>query len=336
MSELIKVAVVGTGMMGRNHVRVYSELENASLVGVADVLQTNLGPIAHRFHCKSYTDYRRLFDEQCPDAISIAVPTVEHLEVVREAVERGIHVLVEKPIAHTLEQAHEIVALCKRKGVVLAIGHVERFNPAVIALKERIGNGELGRVFQIDARRQSPFPARVRDVGVVIDLAVHDLDVMRFIMGKEVRRVYAETERCIHATQEDMVTALLRFDGGAVGTLTVNWLTPAKVRELQVIGERGMFKVDYLTQDLYLYENAVTQSPNWEPLSVMRGVSEGRMIRHTVTKAEPLRTELSQFLSAVTGNPAALVVSGEDGIQALKLAHTLVQSGKEEQLVHLS
>lgn len=335
MPEQVKVAVIGTGMMGRNHVRVYSELENASLVGVADVLQANLDPIARRFHCNAYTDYRKLFDEQRPDAVSIAVPTLEHLEVVREAVDRGIHVLVEKPIAHTLEQAREIITLCRDKGVVLAIGHVERFNPAVIALKERIEQGELGRVFQIDARRQSPFPARVRDIGVVIDLAVHDLDVMRFIMGKEARRVYAETERCIHTTQEDMLTALLRFEGGVVGTLTVNWLTPTKVRELQVMGERGMFKVDYLTQDLYFFENAVTQSPNWEPLSVMRGVSEGRMIRHTVAKAEPLRTELSQFLTAVVGKPA-LIVSGEDGMQALKLAHALVRSGKEEQPVHLS
>lgn len=334
MSEQIKVAVVGTGMMGRNHVRVYSELESASLVGVADVLQTNLAPIVRRFHCSAYTDYRQLFDEQQPDAVSIAVPTIDHLEVVREAVDRGIHVLVEKPIAHELEQATEMVALCKRRGVVLAIGHVERFNPAVIALKERIQQGELGRVFQIDARRQSPFPARVRDVGVIIDLAVHDLDVMRFITGKEARRVYAETEHCIHASQEDMLTALLRFEGGVVGTLTVNWLTPAKVRELQVMGERGMFKVDYLTQDLYFYENAVTQGPNWDPLSVMRGVSEGRMIRHAVAKAEPLRTELSQFLSAVTGKPA-LIVSGEDGIQALKLAHALIHSGMEQQLVHL-
>jgi predicted dehydrogenase len=174
----------------------------------------------------------------------------------------------------------------------------------------------------------------VRDVGVVIDLAVHDLDVMRFITGKEAIRVYAETERCIHTSQEDMLTALLRFQGGVVGTLMVNWLTPAKVRELQVVGERGMFKVDYLTQDLYFYENAITQGPNWEPLSVMRGVSEGRMIRHAVLKAEPLRTELSQFLSAVMGKPA-LIVSGEDGIQALRMAHALVQSGAEQQLVHL-
>ncbi len=298
------------------------------------MLQINLDPIVRRFHCSAYADYRQLFDEQQPDAVSIAVPTIDHLEVVREAVDRGIHVLVEKPIAHELEQAAEMVALCKRRGVVLAIGHVERFNPAVIALKERIQQGELGRVFQIDARRQSPFPARVRDVGVIIDLAVHDLDVMRFITGKEARRVYAETERCIHASQEDMLTALLRFDGGVIGTLTVNWLTPAKVRELQVMGERGMFKVDYLTQDLYFYENAVTQGPNWDPLSVMRGVSEGRMIRHAVAKAEPLRTELTQFLSAAMGKPA-LIVSGEDGIQALKLAHALIHSGMEQQLVHL-
>lgn len=334
MSDLIKVAVVGVGMMGRNHVRVYSEMDEACLVGVADVSQSSLDPIARRFHCQTYCDYRQLFDEQKPDAISVAVPTTEHLDVVREAAQRGIHVLVEKPIAHTLDQARAIVTICQCHEIVLAVGHVERFNPAVISLKQRLQQGELGRVFQVDARRQSPFPARIRDVGVVIDLAVHDLDVMRFLTGMEANRVYAETERCIHTTQEDLLTALLRFEGGVVGTLTVNWLTPAKVRDLQVIGERGMFKVDYLTQDLCFFENAVAQGPNWEPLSVMRGVSEGRMIRHAVAKAEPLRTELSHFLAAVSGKPAT-VVTGEDGIQALILAQALVQSGLEGRLVHL-
>ncbi len=159
---------------------------------------------------------------------------------------------------------------------------------------------------------------------------------MRFITGKEALRVYAETERCIHSSQEDMLTALLRFDGGVVGTLTVNWLTPTKVRELQVMGERGMFKVDYLTQDLYFYgKRRDTRAKTGNLSSVMRGVSEGRMIRHAVAKAEPLRTELSQFLTAVMGKPA-LIVSGEDGIQALRMAHALVQSGMEQRLVHLS
>jgi predicted dehydrogenase len=212
------------------------------------------------------------------------------------------------------------------------IGHIERFNPAVIAAKERLANGELGRVFEIDARRQGPFPARVRDVGVVIDLAVHDLDIMRYITGAEVTRVFAETERRIHSTREDLLSGLIRLDDGTVGTLTINWLTPTKIRELIIIGERGMFRVDYLTQDLYFFENATAHDGSWETLQVLRGVSEGRMIRYVVNKKEPLRAELEAFLAAAKGQ-APVAVTGEDGLKALALAQAVVTSGQENRAV---
>ena len=211
------------------------------------------------------------------------------------------------------------------------MGHIERFNPAVVALKAHLAAGELGRVFQIDARRQGPFPARIKDVGVVIDLAVHDLDVMRYVTGAEVLRVYAETERRIHSTREDLLTGLVRLDD-IVGTLTINWLTPTKIRELHVIGERGMFRVDYLTQDLYFFENATAQGAEWETLRVLRGVSEGRMIRHVVAKKEPLRAELEAFLSAVRGE-TPVAVTGEDGLKALELAQAVVKSGLEHRVI---
>ena len=152
-------------------------------------------------------------------------------------------------------------------------------------------------MFQIDAHRQGPFPARIKDVGVVIDLAVHDLDVMRYVSGAEVVRVYAETERRIHSTREDLLTGLVRLSDGTIGTLTINWLTPTKIRELYVTGECGMFRVDYLTQDLYFFENATANGGDWETLRALRGVSEGRMIRHVVAKKEPLRAEQEAFLA---------------------------------------
>jgi len=189
----------------------------------------------------------------------------------------------------------------------------------------------LGRVFQIDARRQGPFPARVKDVGVVIDLAVHDLDVMRFISNADIVRVYAETERRIHSTHEDLLTGLVRLSDNTVGTLMINWLTPTKIRELQVIGERGMFRVDYLTQDLYFYENATTSIGDW-PFRVLRGVSEGRMIRHVVAKKEPLRAELEAFMAAVRGE-IPVAVGGQDGLRVLELAQAIVTSGQENHAV---
>lgn len=254
----LNVAVVGVGLMGRNHARVYAEMSGVSLVGVADA---NLGAaeaVVQQYGGKAYTDYLQMLDEQQIDAISIAVPTDEHYNVAMTVIERNIPLLIEKPLAHSLDEARQIITAAEQAGIPLTVGHIERCNPAVIELKQRLQAGDLGRIFQIDARRQSPFPARVKDVGVVIDLAVHDLDIMRYISGSEIVRVFAETESRIHSTREDLMSALLRLQDGSVGTLSINWLTPTKVRELYVTGERGMFRVDYLTQDLYFFENATT------------------------------------------------------------------------------
>jgi predicted dehydrogenase len=330
----IKVAVIGVGAMGRNHARVCADLEQATLVGVADTIGETAEQIGQKYQCRGYTDYRQLLDEQRPEAVTIAVPTVDHLETALEVIERGIHLLIEKPLAFSLEEGERIIAAAHEKGVKLMIGHIERFNPAVLALKAHLADDELGRVFQIDARRQGPFPARIRDVGVVIDLAVHDLDVMRYVTGAEIERAYAETERRIHSTHEDLLTGLVRLDDGTVGTLSINWLTPTKIRELSVIGERGMFRVDYLTQDLYFYENATANEMEWEAIRMLRGVSEGRMIRHVVAKREPLRIEQEAFLAAVRGD-IPVPVTGRDGLQALRLAHALVASGQEHEAIHL-
>jgi predicted dehydrogenase len=330
----LRTAVIGVGMMGRNHARVYGEMPGVELVGVADEHPEAAEQVVKRYGGTGYTDYIQLLDEQKPDAVTIAVPTDEHLEVALQVIQRGIHLLIEKPIAYSVEQAQQIITAAEKAGVILTVGHIERFNPAVIALKQHIVNGDLGRVFQIDARRQSPFPARVKDVGVVIDLAVHDVDVMRYITGTEVVRVFAETERQIHSTQEDLMTGMLRLQDGSIGTLTINWLTPTKIRELYVTGERGMFRVDYLLQDLYYFENATTSGSEWETIRTLRGVSEGQMTRYVVAKKEPLRAEQEHFLAAVRGEVPVLV-TGLDGLKALALAQALVQSGIDHQAVQM-
>jgi UDP-N-acetylglucosamine 3-dehydrogenase len=165
----------------------------------------------------------------------------------------------------------------------------------------------------------------VQDVGVVIDLAVHDLDVIRYVSDAEIMRVYAETGRNI-AMNEDTLSALLRLNNGVIGTVAINWLTPTKIRELTVTGERGMYRVDYLTQDLYYFENGMTLSPEWDALRNLRGVSEGSMTRYAIAKREPLRAELDGFIAAVRGDDANFV-SGEDGLAALQIALALLRSG---------
>jgi UDP-N-acetylglucosamine 3-dehydrogenase len=231
-----RVALVGLGAMGRNHLRLLSELDEAVLVAVCDQDADAVAAAKRTHGVAGYRSYVEMMDREQLDAVVVAVPTRFHLEVGLAALERGLHILVEKPIAATLGDGQALVDAAARAGRLLAVGHVERFNPAVRELQRRIAAGELGRVFQVHARRQGPFPARIRDVGVVIDLATHDLDVMCHLVGSDISRVYAETEQRIHTEHEDMLNALLKFESGAVGVLQVNWLTPAKIRELSVLG----------------------------------------------------------------------------------------------------
>jgi UDP-N-acetylglucosamine 3-dehydrogenase len=327
-----RVAVVGTGVMGRNHARVLNELPNVDLVGVADSNFDAACQVAAHHSTRGYGSLKELLEKERPDAVTIAVPTENHHEAVLEALAAGCHVLVEKPIAATLAQADELVAAAKSAKRVLAVGHIERYNPAVLELKRRLDDGQLGRVYQFDAQRLGPFPQRIRDVGVVIDLATHDLDLMRFLTGSEIVRVYAETRRKVHTTREDMVSGLLRLADGSVGLLQINWLTPTKIRQMTVTGERGMFRADYLTQDLFFHENAEAAAHNWEQITMLRGVSEGSMVKYVIQKREPLQSEFVAFLKAVDGDSTG-IVSGEDGSEALRLALAMIESGDEGRVV---
>ncbi len=324
---MTRVAAIGVGSMGRNHARIYNELPDAELIAVADENLATAQTIGGQFGVNAYADFRQLLDKERPEAVSIAVPTALHYEVAMAALESGAHVLIEKPIAATLEQGSALIEAAHRLNRVLAVGHVVRFNPAIQALKQKLVAGDLGRIFQIFCRRAGPFPARIRDVGVVVDLAPHDVDIMRFLAGADPVRLYAETEQRIHTEHEDLLFALLRFPEGIVGALEINWLTPTKLREVLVLGERGMFRVDDLTQDLYFYENAQAASLTWPALQTLVGVSEGSMTRFAIQRYEPLKLELQAFLKAVRGE-APIAVTGEDGLAALHLALALVESGE--------
>lgn len=331
----LKAAVIGVGSMGRNHARVYDELPDVALVAVADPLPEPLQRTVTRHKVRGYANYREMLEKERPDMVTVAVPTHLHYEVAVTALEVGAHVLVEKPIAATVEEGKALIQKAKEVGRQLMVGHIVRFNPAVQSLQERLASGDLGRLFQVVCRRVGPFPARIRDVGVVVDLASHDLDVMRYLTRDEPTRVFAETQRRIHTDHEDLLTALLRFRWGAIGMLEANWLTPVKVREILVLGERGMFRVDDLTQDLYFYENALANEEIWPALRVLKGVSEGPMIRYPLQRYEPLQAEVTAFVKAVREDKP-VPVSGEDGLAALCLALALVESGATHQVIEVT
>ncbi len=326
MSATLRAAVIGVGSMGRNHARVYANLDGVELAAVCDADADTAARVGRMYRCNAYSSVSELLAREPLDLVSVVVPTRHHFAVASEVIDRGVSVLVEKPIAATPEQGWALVEAARRNGVVLTVGHVERFNPAIIALKQQIDDHELGHVFHVAARRVGPFPARIMDVGVVIDLATHDLDILNYLIGSPVTRLHVEMHRHLHESHEDMLTAMLRFQSGVIGTLDINWLTPTKIRELSVIGERGMFVANYLTQDLTFYENDACQGKHWPELALI-GVSEGRIIRQKVQRREPLVEELRSFAAAVRGEHPP-VVTGEEGIAALELANRLIHDGR--------
>jgi UDP-N-acetylglucosamine 3-dehydrogenase len=315
----LKIAVVGAGSMGMNHLRVLRDMseEQVQVVGIAETHEPNLKSAVSRFHVPGYSDYREMVEKTRPDLVAVVVPTHLHFEVAQYVLDLGINVLIEKPMTSTIEEARALIQLAYLRNARLAVGHIERFNPAVIAVKRHLMDGELGKMFHLHARRLGPFPPRIRDVGVTLDLATHDIDVMRYLADAEIEHVYAETQRYIHTSHEDLVLGILRFTNQTIGVLDVNWLTPTKIRELSVTGEKGMYLVNYLTQDVYFYQNDYTTT-SWDALRSLTGVSEGTMTRLKIQKAEPLRLEYEDVMAAIQQDTVP-TVSGEDGLAVLRV-----------------
>jgi UDP-N-acetylglucosamine 3-dehydrogenase len=313
----LRAGVVGLGMMGRNHVRVWDELiTDVELVAVADPDADAVQRATQGRAMRGYQSVGQMLSAESLDLLSVVAPTSLHLEIALEALHAGVHVLVEKPIASDRSEAEQMIAAARDARRLLTVGHIERFNPAIRELRRRLSAGELGRVFEINATRLGPFPARIRDVGVVVDLAPHDLDVMRYLLGSEPIRLYAETEQRIHTDHEDLFVGIMKFDNGAVGVLDINWLTPTKKRTLSVTGERGMYVADYIAQDLVFFPNPADAS-----------VAEGEMVRRHVERREPLVVELEAFARAVReGGPPP--VDPHEAMVALLLARTMVDAAR--------
>jgi UDP-N-acetylglucosamine 3-dehydrogenase len=332
MSAPLRVGLAGLGSMGRNHLRHLSTRQDCDLVAVADPDPDLVEDAVAKTGAAGYADALAMIGEAPLDAVVIAAPTTAHAPLALAAIERGLPVLVEKPLAATVAEGIELVAAARARGVPLQVGHVERFNPAVLELGRRIAKGWVGTLYSITSRRAGPFPARIRDVGVTIDLATHDADILSWIAGERPTRVYAETAQRLHVSNEDLLFGLLHFPSGATGMLDVNWLTPAKRRQLSVVGESGMFELDYLTQRL-TFTSADVGSP-----TIIDGYAttfEGNVVVIEVASREPLAAELDAFL-AVARSGGRPVVDGEDGLWALAIASGLLQAAAEGRPVDLT
>lgn len=323
-----RALVLGLGVMGSIHLRVLSQLSDVEVVAAVDPsAERRAAALTGRPQLRAFATLAEALDATEPDFACLAAPATELPALAAEALAAGLPILVEKPLAATESDALAMLEEADRRGLLLAVGHVERCNPAVVELKRRLDAGQAGRVFQLHARRLSPFPDRDSMLGVALDLSTHDIDVMRYLTGQEVDRVYAETAQRLHDRAEDLVCATLRLDGGATGLLETNWLTPTKVRQLTVTGEAGTFVVDYLTQELSFYEHP-TQATAWSVLANMRGAGEGDMTRYALERREPIRVEWEGFLAALDGGPAPRA-TGRDGFAAMSTARAIQRSGAE-------
>jgi UDP-N-acetylglucosamine 3-dehydrogenase len=333
--ELPRGAVVGLGMMGRHHARILQSNPAMRFAGAVDPGGDRFAAVADP--ARVHATIAALLDAgERPDFAVVAVPTEEHLPAVRELAAAGVSVLIEKPLAASVEEARAIIDVCAQHGVVGAVGHVERCNPALRALRERIREGQLGDLFLVATERVGPFPARIRDVGVVKDLATHDLDLVRWLGDAPIERVAAQTQHRMGREHEDLVLVTGRVANGRAFNSVVDWLTPTKVRRTRVLGERGMLVADTLTADLYFYANADVPTGGWTADASRRGVAEGDMTRYALERREPLAVELEEFVAVLGGADASKVVSLTEGLETVAVAEAVLESARTGEAVALS
>lgn len=318
----IRVGILGIGSMGRHHVRNARALEGFDLVAVADPGGDKFGVAGD---LEVLPDVDALIAAGI-DAAIVAVPTVFHEEAALKLAAAGVHTLVEKPLAADVESGERVAAAFREAGLVGAVGYVERCNPALLEMRRLLQEGHLGEVYQVVTRRQSPFPARISDVGVVKDLATHDVDLAAWIAGAPYETVFAQTTHRSGREHEDMVTISGRFANGVLVNNLVNWLTPFKERTTVVTGERGALVADTAMGDLTFYANG-SVPVEWDQIAAFRGVSEGEVTRYALNKREPLAVEQEHFRDAILG-VGSEHVSMDEGLQALRVVEGILESAE--------
>lgn len=309
---MINIGVIGAGVMGGHHIRNLSEM-NVNLVGIADIDKNRISELSKTYDTKGFLDYRELIKEGI-DAAVVAVPTKLHKSVCDSLIESGVDILVEKPIADTVENGREIIQKSEKEGIKLSVGHIERFNPAIQKLKELISKDALGKVVTMSSKRVGPYNPRIRDVGIIVDLGVHDIDIMSFLLEEKIKTVYATGGKRIHPF-EDFATILMTFGNSCTGLIDTNWHTPHKVRSLTVVADKGIAEVDYTAQELTLYDK------EWKKNA-------------KIERNEPLAIQLECFLNYLKKNTLP-PVSGEEGLHALEVAISAIESYRGNKIVNL-
>jgi len=325
--DKVKLGVVGTGIMGQNHARICSELQDIKFSGVCDLDKAVGRRVAKRCGTNFYSSFNKMLKDV--DAVTIATPTVTHFKLATQALEAGKHVLVEKPICADISSAQKLCDTASQLGLVLSVGHVERHNPVVEYAKCELDRGSYGNIISMSGRRVGGAASdRVHDVGVVFDLGIHEIDICRYLAGSEVEKVGAFGGAHRHKL-EDFVTLMLDFANGICASIEINWLTPLKIRKLGLTCSKAHAEIDYLTQKVQISSGSI-RDYDVSDMSYLPWVYDIRTI--PLKKQEPLKRELRDFVDAVNRVHAPLV-TGEDGLAAVRIAEAAIKSYKEKRII---
>ncbi|HOA99109.1 MAG TPA: Gfo/Idh/MocA family oxidoreductase [Candidatus Atribacteria bacterium] len=305
----MRVGVIGVGYLGQHHARVYSELPGVELVGVVDINKERAKEVAERYFTSAFFDYQDLFGKV--DAVSIVVPTVIHRDIAGRFIEQGINILIEKPVTTSLEEARELMEMANKKNVVLQVGHIERFNSAVVELSKIVDHP----IF-IDCSRMGPYVNRNTDVGVVLDLMIHDIDIVMSIVRDKVVKINASGYP-VFSREEDIANAQLVFSNGCIANLTASRITRKKIRRMEVTQLDSFISIDYLEQELAVYKKTSSSFPYL------------LMEKPPMQKGEPLRLELEHFIKCVRNGEKPLV-GLEEGTNALEVALNILEEIKKK------
>jgi UDP-N-acetylglucosamine 3-dehydrogenase len=312
---MLNISVLGCGVWGRNHARVFSEMPGVNLKNIVDLDESMAREVSTRYNIPYSLDPEEVFKDDEVDLVTICTPTITHAELSLRAIKAGKHVLVEKPMTDTVDEARQVIKAAERQGVHLAVGFIERFNPAVQEAKRMIDDGRIGEVILINAKRVSRWPVRIGDVGVIKDLSIHDIDIINNMFNSEPHTVFTTAGSIQHGF-EDYANIMLCFKGKRGGFVETNWLTPRKIRTLTITGSEGIINVEYVNQKIVIE----TEEHAYEPF---------------ITNKEPLRLELETLIKNIeSGDPPA--VTGEDGLTALKVCEAAIKSAETGKPIELN
>jgi UDP-N-acetylglucosamine 3-dehydrogenase len=322
MIKDLNVGVIGVGNMGKHHARVYSEIEGVDLVAVVDANKNNGRRIARKFNCRYYDNISKLLAAENLDAATIAVPTSMHKDVALACIDHGVPVLIEKPIAESVASAQKIIKQSEKTNVAVCVGHIERFNPVVARLKNLVSLKKFGKIIAMNTKRVGLFPSQITDTDVIVDLAVHDIDVCNFILEKGPQSVYARAGKALNSKRFDYADIFLNYNGVDV-IIQVNWITPVKVRQLTLTGIKGYAELSYMNQTLRIYKKG-----HGEDIEIVN------IEEISLRKEEPLKREIKSFTDYIRGKKAG-VVTAREGLLSLRVALAAIRSHRLQQRVNL-